>query len=273
MGEPIRVLHILQRMEPAGVQTLLMSIYRQIDRSKVQFDFLVHYETPQFFDDEVEKLGGHVYRLSFREDFNVIKYIKDLKGFFKEHTEYRIVHGHMHTLGAIYLRIAKKNNIPVRIAHSHTNNTQNDFKKYLKKFMNSLYGKYATDLMACSVDAGKYMFGSKEFMVVNNAIDSERFVFSVKSRNAKRKELGIESNLVVGNVGRFEIQKNQKFTLDVFEQLYHIRNDAKLLLIGTGSMENEIKEKVKSKQMEDAVMFLGNRRDVAELYHAMDVFL
>ena len=90
--EPIRVLHILQRMEQAGVQTLLMNIYKNIDRDKIQFDFLVHYKTPYFFDEEIKKMGGKIYRLSFREDYNIIKYLKDLNSFFRNHPEYKIVH-------------------------------------------------------------------------------------------------------------------------------------------------------------------------------------
>lgn len=273
MSEPIRVLHVLQRMEAAGVQTLLMSIYRQIDRSKIQFDFLVHYETPQFFDQEIEELGGHIYRLSFREDYNFVKYVRDLDKFFKSHTEYKVIHGHMHSLGAIYLYMAKRNHVPVRIAHSHTNNTQKDEKKCLKLFMNSLYDKFATDLFACSYEAGRYMFGEKNFKVINNAIDSEKFLFSKNKREEKRKELAVENYFVVGNVGRFELQKNQTFTIDVFEKLHEYQKDAMLLLIGSGSMEEEIKEKVYKKGLKEKVLFLGNRNDVAELYQAMDVFL
>ena len=123
MAQPIRVLHVLQRMEAAGVQTLLMNIYRHIDRDKVQFYFLVHYKAPQFFDDEVQKLGGTIYRFSVREDYNLIKYRSELKRFFNDHPEYRIVHGHMHTLGAFYLSAAEKAGVPVRIAHAHTNST------------------------------------------------------------------------------------------------------------------------------------------------------
>ena len=260
-------------MEPAGVQTLLMSIYRQIDRQKVQFDFLVHYTAPQFFDEEIEKLGGKIYRLSVREDYNLIKYLHALREFFKQHPEYKIVHGHMHSLGAFYLSAAEKAGVPVRIAHSHTNSTQNDAKKYLKLFMNKQYAKHATDLFACSSDAGHYMFGDKPFTVINNAIDSENFCFDAAKRVQERKELDIANNFVVGSVGRFTLQKNQKFSVDVFEQLLSVRNDAILLLIGSGPMEDEVKAYVDEKGLTEKVRFLGNRRDVGELYMAMDVFL
>ena len=107
MTKPIRVLHILQRFEAAGIQKFLLNLYRNIDKEKVQFDFLVHYKTPQFFDKEIEKLGGKIYRFSVREDYNLIRYIRELNQFFKEHQEYKIIHGHMPVLGFIYLKIAK----------------------------------------------------------------------------------------------------------------------------------------------------------------------
>jgi len=273
MSEPIRVLHALQRMEAAGVQTLLMNLYRKIDREKVQFDFLVHYTQPQFFDDEIERLGGRIYRLSVREDYNFLKYYKELNIFFENHQEYKIVHGHMHTLGGIYLHIAKKHGVSVRIAHSHTNGTQKDAKMLIKMVMNHLYAKDANVLFACSEAAGRYMFGDKKFEVINNAIITDDFTFSEEKRNVKREELGIKNNFVVGSVGRFEIQKNQKFTVNVFEKLKSDRADAILLLIGSGSMVDDIKKIVEEKGLKDSVLFLGNRRDIAELYQAMDVFL
>lgn len=273
MTEPIRVLHILQRMEAAGVQTLLMNLYRKIDREKVQFDFLVHYTAPQFFDEEIQSLGGKIYRFSVREDYNFLKYYRDLNDFFREHKEYKIVHGHMHTLGGIYLHAAKMNGVPIRIAHSHTNGTQKDFKRLVKMMMNRLYAVDANVLFACSDVAGKYMFGSKQFDIINNAIITDKFVFSSVMRENKRKELNIENKFVVGNVGRFEIQKNQRFTVETFEKLIKIRPDSILLLIGTGSMQDDIKALVAEKGLQNKVMFLGNRHDVAELYQAMDVFL
>lgn len=273
MEEPIRVLHILQRMEAAGVQTFLMNLYRCIDRTKVQFDFLVHYTEKQFFDDEIEKLGGRIYRFSVREDYDFLKYYKELQYFFKQHSEYKIVHGHMHSLGSIYLHVAKINKIPVRIAHSHTNSTQNDWKKYIKILMNRMYAYNANKLYACSRTAGEYMFRNRAFEIINNAIITDKFIFEDKKRKAKRRELNIEDRFVIGCVGRFEKQKNQVFSLAIFEKVLLKVPKAILLFVGTGSMYEEIEELVREKGLFEKVVFLGNRRDVADLYQAMDVFL
>ena len=127
--KPIRILHVVQRMEAAGLQSFIMNIYRTIDRSQMQFDFLTHYKERQFYDDEIERLGGRIYRLSVREDKNPVKYLKELKKFFREHQEYEIVHGHMDSLGLFYLEAAKLSGIDNRIAHAHTVIIGRGFKK------------------------------------------------------------------------------------------------------------------------------------------------
>lgn len=175
--EPIRILHVVQRMEAAGLQSFIMNIYRTIDRSQVQFDFLMHYEEHQFYDDEIERLGGRIYRLSMREDQNPIKYLKELKKFFREHQEYEIVHGHLDSLGFFYLGAAKSSGIANRIAHAHNVIIGGDLKKRLRNFINKGYKVNATCLLACSEDAGRYMFGNFVFKVIHNPIDVQRFAY------------------------------------------------------------------------------------------------
>ncbi len=244
MGEPIRVLHILQRMEAGGTQALLMNIYRKIDRTKVQFDFLVVYKEKQFYDDEIEKMGGHVYKLSFREDLNLPKFQKDLAVFFAQHHEYKIVHCHAYTIGYFCLKAAKKAGIPVRIAHSHNNETVHDIKYLPKLFMQRMFTKNATDLFACSEEAGKYLFKDKPFQVLKNAIDSQNFIADADTRNEIRKELGLKDKFVVGHVGRLHPQKNHDFLIDVFAEIKKKKPDAELILVGTGPLEEKVKSKV-----------------------------
>ena len=158
MGEVIRVLHILQRMEAGGTQALLMNIYRNIDRNKLQFDFLVEYPEKQFYDDEICSLGGEIYYTSVREDFNIIKFQNQLTNILLENKNYKIVHMHTYSIGYFCLRIAEKCGVPVRIAHSHSNSMTQDYKKYIKYILQRLYTIHATDLFACSQDAGRYLF-------------------------------------------------------------------------------------------------------------------
>ncbi len=273
MGEPIRVLHILQRMEAGGTQALLMNIYRKMDRTKVQFDFLVVYKEKQFYDDEIENMGGNVYKLSFREDLNLLKFQKDLSNFFKQHHEYHIVHCHAYTIGYFCLKAAKKYGLPVRIAHSHNNETVHDIKYLPKMFMQRMFTKNATDLFACSEEAGKYLFKDKPFQVLKNAIDSQKFIASANVREETRKELGLENKFVVGHVGRLHPQKNHNFLVDVFEEIKKKRPDAELILVGTGPLEEKVQNKVTEKGLTDCVHFLGNRKDMNRIYQAMDVFV
>lgn len=272
MKKPIRILHVLQRMEAGGTQALLMNLYRKIDRSKVQFDFFVEYPDKQFYDDEITKMGGKIYYTNVRKDFNILKFQKQLKKVLIEN-EYKIVHVHAFTIGYFALKTAKKCNVPVRIAHSHNNETVRDSKYLLKKFMQKIYPIHANDLFACSEDAGRYLFGNKKFCVLNNAIDSEKFIFFQEKREKARKELNLTNNFVVGHVGRFHPQKNHDFLLEIFSKIKEKRKDAKLILIGSGPLEDEIKEKIKKLNLEDSVMMLGNRNDMDFMFQAMDVFI
>lgn len=273
MEEPIRVLHVLQRMEAAGVQTLLMSIYRNVDRTKIQFDFLVHYKEDQFFDKEIESLGGHVYKLSVREDHNLPKYLRELSIFFKEHPEYKIVHGHMPILGYFYLHVAYKAGVPVRIAHAHTDRHYNNLKGYIATLMKSLYPIYANNYFACSDSAGRYFFKGRKYTVVKNAIMTEKFAYSEEVRKNIRSGLNLEGKFVIGHAARFAEHKNHTFLIDVFAEVLKIRPDSVLLLIGDGELKTGIQNKVNGLGIGEHVRFMGVRPDVNELYQAMDAFV
>ena len=273
ISEPIRVLHVVQRMEAAGLQSFIMNIYRVIDREKIQFDFLTHYTERQFYDDEIERLGGRIYRLSVRDDKNLLKYIKGLNVFFSEHPEYKVVHGHMDSLGYFYLKAAKKAGVPCRIAHSHTVIKGRSPRRLIRHLMNRLYSHYANVLLACSDEAGKYMFGNLPFKVINNPIDVERFRYNVDVREKLRKELGIGNRFVIGNVGRFSLPKNHSFILSVFKEFISIYPNSILMLIGKGELENKIKRLGKDLGIDNKILYLGVRKDVEKVYQAMDVFL
>lgn len=272
MKEPIRILHILQRMEAGGTQALLMNIYRKIDRTKVQFDFLVEYPNKQFYDDEIISMGGKIYYTNVRNDFNIFKFQKELKKILKENN-YKIVHVHAFTIGYFCLKTAKRCGVPIRIAHSHNNETVHDSKYLLKRVMQKLYTIHANNLFACSEAAGRYLFGNREFKVLNNAIDSEKFIFNAQIREETRKELSLENNFVVGHVGRFHAQKNHKFLINVFKEIKAKQNNAKLILVGSGPLENEIKKQVEDLNLVKDVIFLGNRGDMNRIFMAMDVFV
>ena len=273
MTTPIRILHITYKMHCAGIETFIMNMYRHIDRTQIQFDFLVHYSQPQFYDDEIEKLGGRIYRFSVREDNNFIKYFKDLGKFFREHKEYTIVHAHMESFAMFYLPFVKKAGIPVIIAHSHIDKADPNFKGFIKNLMNQFFKYLATDYMACSEEAAKFLFGNKKCFILRNAIDTDQFDFNEKIRSKVRVELGLEGKFVVGHIGRFNIVKNHSFLIDIFYKISLLNENAILLLIGEGILEKDIKDKVAKYSLADKVQFMGVIENVNDLYQAMDVFV
>ena len=271
--EQIRILQVVPKMFAAGIETFIMNMYRNIDKSKVQFDFLVHSKSREFFDDEIEKMGGKIFRLTYKDDKNIIKYIKDLKHFFKDHPEYKIVHGEMQSMMPLYLRIAKRNGVPIRIAHSHNSNYEKSLKGFILHLFSRFSKKYANVQFACSQNSSKYLFGHQDAEIIHNAINLEKFSYNEEVRNQIRNELGIENNLVIGHVGRFDYQKNHEFLIDIFNEVNKKNSNAVLLLIGKGKLESKIKSKVESYGLSENVKFLGVRKDVNKLYQAMDCFV
>lgn len=273
MSKPIRILHIVQKMEAGGTQAFLMNLYRNIDRDKIQFDFLVEYEEKEFYDDEIISLGGKIYYTNFRKTLNVIKFKKTLSNILKEHPEYKIVHIHATAIGKICTDVAKKCGVKTIIAHTHNNSAVKDWKYYPKILLRKLYTKGPTDFFACSEDAGRYTFKNKKFTVVYNAIDIDKFLFKQEIREEFRKEFNIEDKFVIGNIGRLHEQKNQSFLIDVFYEIQKRKDNAILLIVGKGPLENKLKEKVSNLGINNKVYFLGNRKDVERIYQGMDVFV
>ena len=273
MNKPIRILHVVQRMEAGGTQALLMNIYRNIDRTKVQFDFLVEYPNKEFYDDEILKLGGKIYYSTVRTDFNILKFKNQLKNILRENPDYKIMHVHVSNIGYICFKIAKKMGVHTRIAHAHNNGSVHDAKYFFRWILRKLFALYATDYYACSKEAGEYFFKGKDYKVLNNAIDSERFVYNDEIRKKKRKELELENSFLVGHIGRFEHQKNHDFLVRVFSAFLKIEPKAKLLLIGTGSLRQKIENEVQQLGISGKVLFLGVRKDISQLLWGMDAFL
>lgn len=269
---PVRILHIVTYMGRGGLETLIMNCYRHIDREQVQFDFLVHRDFRADYDDEIEALGGKIYRLPRLNPFSP-GYFKALHSFFRSHPEYKIVHCHLDCLSAIPLSAAKKCGIPVRIAHAHSTSQDQDWKYPLKLFFKKLIPSSATHFFACSQAAGNWMFHNQPVTVINNGIDTNLFRFHPDVRNEVRKELGISTQLVLGHTGRFMYPKNHSFLIDIFNEVHKRNPSSSLLLVGAGPMEDQIRSKCDSLGLTDCVHFLGLRTDVERILQAMDIFV
>ncbi len=274
----IRILHVFHGMDCGGAENMIMNLYRKIDKSKIQFDFLVHTKKECFFDDEIKSLGGRIYRIPYFNGINYLTYIKALKDFFQNNNEHAIIHGHLGSCASIYLNIAKKHG-RFTVAHSHSTKPEvMNAKDFLYRIFSYPTRFIADCFLACSVDGGISRYGEKtvqrgNFCVLKNAFDVKKYEFSEDIRNSKRKELGLENEFVVGHVGRFNEVKNHTFLLKVFKSYTDTNENAVLLLAGDGELRNKIEEEAKALNIYDKIRFLGVRKDVNELLMAMDVFV
>lgn len=276
MKEPIRILQITGGMNMGGIENFIMNIYRNIDRGKVQFDFLVHQEEKQVFEDEILALGGKVFRVSNLSKVGHFGYIKELKKFFNKYKEYNIVHSHYNTISGIILREAKRCEITNRIAHSHTSYPKYRLiEKIYKEYSKSLIKNSVTKKFACSKKAGEWLFGKNaDFKVINNGINPQEYIFNNKKRTEIRNQLNIkEDEIVIGHIGRFSNEKNHRFLIDIFNELLKLNLKYRLVLVGDGDTKQEIEKKVKNLKLEEKVKFLGIRKDVSNILQALDIFI
>ena len=285
MSEPIRVLNIVGLMSPGGIETLIMNIYRNLDREKVQFDFLTHKGIEGVFDEEIRSLGGRIYKMPKLRDGSktyygkIFKYRKELKKFFQEHQEYHILHCHMTNTAAIYVPIAKKYGaVKCVIAHSHLTQARPGLAGKVTDILHKAIPRLATDYFACSEMAAgwiypKELIESGKVKIIKNGVDPKRFYYNETKREQLRKELNLVDNIVIGNVARFKKEKNHAFQIDVFNELLKIMPNAILMLIGEGELKPEIEEKVLNLGIQNSVKFMGVRSDIPDLMLVMDLFL
>ena len=273
MDTPIRVLQVVTHMNRGGLETMLMNYYRNIDREKIQFDFLVHRKKRAAYDDEIEALGGKIYRLPRLVPWGIV-YRRALNAFFDEHAEYKVIHVHQDCLSSVILKAAKEHGVPIRIAHSHNANQDRNLKYIIKQIYKRYIPRYATELFACGVQAGNWMFGGAPYQILNNAIDTAQYQYGAERAARVREMLGILAHAtVIGHVGRFSPQKNHSFLIDIFHKVLQKDPSSYLLLVGDGELRPGIEEKVKTLGAEKNVIFTGVRSDVADLLQAMDVFV
>lgn len=275
---PNRVLNVVTKMDAAGIETLLMNFYRNIDRSKVQFDFLTHRSEEGFYDAEILHLGGKIYNVPPINPLNHNNYINALDTFFRVHKEYKIVHSHINTYSMYPLRAAMKAGIPVRIAHSHIANVPLDLKTPFRLYTKFKLKDYSTHNFACSEMAGKWLFGNRaiykdNFKVINNSIDASKYQYNETIDKRIRGQMGLNGNFVIGHIGRFNKQKNHFFLIEVFKEIHKRKPNAMLVLIGEGELKGAIEKKVEELNLTNNVLFAGVRSNVYELLQAMDIFI
>ncbi|MFC5773349.1 MULTISPECIES: glycosyltransferase family 1 protein [Ectobacillus] len=273
--KPIRILQVVTVMNRGGLETMLMNYYRKVDRRKIQFDFMVHRSEEGHYDREITSLGGRIYRMPAIKPGNYRKYFRMLAEFFKEHTEYEIVHAHNNENSSFVLRAAKRAGVKCRIAHSHLSDLGFDIKLPFRLYARMVMKGAPNQYFACSERAGTWLFGKhvSHIQVLNNAVDVAQFSYNPLKREEIRSELQAEEKFVIGHVGRFNRQKNHEFLIDIFAAIHKKNENVLLVLIGDGELRPSIQEKVRNLGLEEHVRFLGVREDIANLLQGFDLFL
>lgn len=274
----IRILHSVSNMDRAGIETMLMNYYRNIDRSEVQFDFLCNKSKPGAYDEEILKLGGRIYRTPGVNPFKIFEYKKYMQRLFEEHPEYKVLHAHNGAFAVSALYSAKISKIPVRIYHCHGASLIRDFKYPLKKICMKLLPYTYTHRWTCAKAAAEFYFGKsvvqrQQYRLITNAIDVEKFIFNKSTRDRIRKQYNLENKHVIGHVGRFMTQKNHSFLLDIFRDVHILNHNTKLVLLGDGELMPEIMQRASEYGLSEDILFLGNVENVNEWYQAFDLFI
>lgn len=275
----IRILHILHSMNRGGAEAMLMNYYRNIDREQVQFDFLLTEQNHCQYEDEIEAMGGKVYRVPLLTFSNPWPYIRGVKKFLKSHPEYKIVHSHTSSKSAVPLWVAKKCGVPVRVCHAHSSDSGSGIEGIIRGALCIWLKRVATDFFACGEDASRCWYGDKitdsaRSKVVTNAVDTVLYGYDEALRDSIRTRYQIcKDALVLGMVSRFHPVKNHLFALDVLKVLVESRQNVVLMLVGDGELRQEIQEKAKRLGVDSHLIMAGVVPDVYKYLQAMDVVL
>lgn len=278
-----RILQIMGSLKRGGLETFAMNMYRSIDRNEIQFDFLLTQVAGGDYEEEAKSMGANIYYMPARNK-GYKAYRKALDIFFREHHDYIAIHEHISSLTSIDpAYYAKKYGIPVRIFHSHSSSIQKSLRLHwvhtILHYLNKpKVHSWATHYLGCSDKAldwaYKYTGVRSKAIMVNNGIDSEKYIYNEAIRKDVRNELGIENDdFVIGHVGRFIPLKNQGFLVDILEELHKSIPTAKLMLVGEGETMDEVRAKAETKGLKKYTVFTGVRSDVMRLMQAMDVFV
>lgn len=276
----IRVLQVIGIMNRAGAEALIMNLYRAVDRNAVQFDFVEHGNAPAVYDQEIQELGGRIYRCPKFTGKNILTYRKWWEEFFKLHADkYEVIHGHIGSTASIYLSVAKKYGL-FTIAHSHNTNGPLNPKELLYRLL-SYPTRYTADyFFSCSRQAGIDRYGKKiadnplKLSILNNAVNTKKFSYNPEQRNKIRSIYGLDdTKLVIGHVGRFAPAKNHEYLIEIFKAVHHENQNAVLLMVGDGELRSSIEDKVREYGLSDCVIFAGIQEKVNEYMSAMDILV
>ena len=277
---PLRILQIGMSTNYGGTEAFLMNLYRNIDRNKYQLDFLNVYDEPLACQDEIIALGGNIYNLHLRRrQDGLIKYKEGIKKFYKNHHFDVVVHNVQDLINIDMLIYAKKYGIKKRIVYGHNSGfgMKPSNLSLMSHILNKLrINKYVTNYVAVSDKASEFLYPKKEqdrVTIISNIIDFDKFKYNKESRNRLRKELNIGNKKVYGTIARIDPQKNHSFLIDIFNEILNKEPDSMLVLVGSGPLEQNVKDKVNRLEIYKSVIFTGYVSNTNDYYSLFDIFL
>lgn len=275
--EPVRVLQMIASLFLGGSQTVVMNLYKNIDRSKVQFDFIIDHDEYDQYRSQIEELGGNIYVMPSFNGKNILEVKKAWNDFFANHPEYKILHSHSRSYASIYFPIAKKHGVKT-IIHSHSTGNGYGAKAFIKDCLQYPLRFQADYFFACTKQAGKWLFGSKviggnRFFVLNNAVDTSRFKYNKEIRDIYRKEFKVEDKKVLIQVGNFVPEKNHIFSVELLSKLLKQDDNYILYFVGDGICREKIEKKIEELGLKEKAILLGFRKDVDKLLQMADYYL
>ncbi len=268
MAEQIRVLHIVGAMYPGGMENFIMNLYENIDRSRIQFDFAVHMIKENDYTEKIREMGGIVYELP-RLMRNPLKNIRNLYRIVKDNN-YRVVIRHTSNALVVPQLWAAKKAGAVAVCHSHN---ETDPQLAIHKLCRLFMGRCADVRLACSPNAGRWMFGNRDYQVVCNAIDVRKFAYDAEAGEKIRGEFNLEGKKVYGHIANFIASKNHKFLLRIYAEIAKLDGNAAFFCIGEGDLRHEIERQIDELGIRDKVILTGVRRDIPDFMSCFDMLV
>ena len=272
----VKVLQYSGAMNRGGAETILMNIFRNIDREKFEFHFVTHSKETSDYDQEIIALGGKVIYLNKPNYKDLKTFKKEFKQMINDYGPYDAIHSHVQLFNGLILHEAKKNNIKRRISHAHLNGDYSKssiIRNIYVHYSKYLIRKNSTEFIACSKDAGKYLYNNADFITMNNAIDVNLFNYDNKSK-LLHEEYNLDfDNKIITHIGTFKSAKNHEYIIEVFNELIKRDNKWRLFLVGDGELKDKIVNKTRLYNLGDYVYFLGKREDIPHILQSTDVFI
>ena len=274
----IKVLAVLSGLSAGGAETMYMNLYRKIDKTKFEIDFLIFGDDNAFYTDEVKKSGSRIFRMLSIKEAGIKGFCKSIEKCICENGPYDVIHSHIDYLSGFVMKIAKKCKIKVRISHSHNTAAYTHRGSMPALFMlyaRKLIGLYSTKLLACNLEAAEYMFGKtkvKNTVIINNAIDLRKFCDNEQYSDTLNGFHYVDKKIIL-HIGRFVEQKNHEGVILIFNEYIKKYNNVLLMLVGEGQLKDNIIQLVQKLGLQENVEFLGARADIPQLLALADVFI